>query len=187
MRSAAASPARPAACALQVRPGPRSAIPRAARARQTAYKEDQTTWSGRMPGFCQVRPRSSEPLPATHRGPPVSTRVRILSLVLLASLAARAPSTAAASSRVGHRGGSAWARYLLGSPLHGDGLRARGPEPASFNSFTGPIGFGAALIGSAPVGNGPSTLASRRRARTRSMSPTATTPTAPTPAGTRSR
>jgi YVTN family beta-propeller protein len=90
----------------------------------------------------------------------VSTRVRILSLVLITSLAALAAAARAAGAKdITPRGGSAWAQYLQATRLGaGSDAPSRSGDP-SFGVFSGPLGFGSALVGSAPVGNGPSTVA----------------------------
>jgi DNA-binding beta-propeller fold protein YncE len=90
----------------------------------------------------------------------VATRVRTLSLLLIATLAALAPGTAAAGKKVSHRGEGAWTSYLLAARLRqGPFVRVR-EESRFTDAFSGSLGFGSALLGSAPVGIGPSTLAS---------------------------
>jgi DNA-binding beta-propeller fold protein YncE len=84
----------------------------------------------------------------------VSNRVRILSLALITSLAVLAPTTGAAGAT---RTLGATPRWGY-SPLAAGG-RASARQPSSLGAFSGPLGFGSALIGSAPAGNGPSTVA----------------------------
>jgi DNA-binding beta-propeller fold protein YncE len=82
----------------------------------------------------------------------VPTRLRILSVVLVTvGFAALAPGGSAATTGVG-----------ASSPTGRDGPRDAAAEPAppfSFSGLVAPFGFGSALVGSAPVGDGPSLLA----------------------------
>jgi DNA-binding beta-propeller fold protein YncE len=92
----------------------------------------------------------------------VSTRIRNLSLVLLISLVAVAPAARSAGANTIKRGGeSGWARYIRDTRLRAGWNASSRPEQRSFSKFSGPVGFGfgSSLVGSAPVGNGPSTLA----------------------------
>jgi DNA-binding beta-propeller fold protein YncE len=102
--------------------------------------------------------------PFTNRslGVSVSTRIRNLSLVLLTSLVAHALAAGSAGANNIKRGGeSGWAQYVQDTRLRADWNASSRPEHRSFSEFSGPLGFGfgSALVGSAPVGNGPSTLA----------------------------
>lgn len=82
----------------------------------------------------------------------MSTPIR-LSLVLLTSLAALATASAATATPLRSRTESARARFLRdGAP----GLRR---ERAALARFGDPFASGSALVGSAPVGNGPGALA----------------------------
>ena len=91
----------------------------------------------------------------------MSTRTRNLSLVLLTSLVALAPGAGPAGANPTKRGGeSAWARYVQATRSRaGWNASSRPEQQRSFTQFSGPLGFGSSLVGSAPVGNGPSTLA----------------------------
>ena len=92
----------------------------------------------------------------------MSTRIRNLSLVLLTSLVALALAAGSAgATNIKPGGESGWARYVQDTRLRADWIASRRPEHRSFSEFSGPLGFGfgSALVGSAPVGNGPSTLA----------------------------
>jgi DNA-binding beta-propeller fold protein YncE len=103
----------------------------------------------------------------------VSTRVRILPLVLLTNLAMLAPAAGAASL---HRA-SAWAQYVHTARLRAGwdapsrsvavarkafspGLEGSGAlGPLTSGPSPAPFGFGSALLGSAPVRPGPSAVA----------------------------
>ena len=110
--------------------------------------------------------RSSLPRP---KEPPVSTRARLLPLAVLAALVALAPAAAAPAKPFKPRGAAilsapampfplvgAW-QQNVGAPLSRD--RRSWDAQASLDQLTTPFGFGSALVGSAPVGTGPSTLA----------------------------
>jgi DNA-binding beta-propeller fold protein YncE len=85
-----------------------------------------------------------------------STRGRILSLVLLVSLAVLVPAAGAALKQTRPRIRQSTRADRVYAPRPGDGVGWRGRGVAGFGLFGGPTGFGASLVGSAPVGNGPS-------------------------------
>jgi DNA-binding beta-propeller fold protein YncE len=87
----------------------------------------------------------------------VSTRVRILSLVMLTSVAALAPAAGAVAKQPGRE--TAWATYSFHATLRAHGVAPSTPQEPSFLPFSGQVGVGSALVGAAPVGNGPSTAA----------------------------
>ena len=101
----------------------------------------------------------------------MSNRVRIVSLLLAIGVAAVVPATGAVASKLMLRTESAWAHHLHATARRGDrsgafSLAGGDRVPArfaaaesSFDAFNSPFGFGSALAGSAPVGNGPSLLA----------------------------
>ena len=106
-----------------------------------------------------------------RRGAVVSTRIRILSLVLITSLAVVAAVTPATAGELGLRGESAWvhsrqaarlgdrrARVLLPTARHRTGAIPNRTSASRF-MFGDPFGFGSALVGEAPVGTDPSELA----------------------------
>ncbi len=94
----------------------------------------------------------------------MSTRTRNLSLVLLTSLAALAPAAGSAGANTIKGGGgvSRWTRNVHETRLPAGWNASSRPEQRSFSEFSRPLGFGfgSSLVASAPVGNGPSTLAS---------------------------
>ncbi|MGI8559475.1 MAG: YncE family protein [Solirubrobacteraceae bacterium] len=82
--------------------------------------------------------------------------------MLLASLVALAPAAGSAGANTIKRGAvSGRARYVQDTRLRAGWNASSRPEQRSFSGFSGPLGFGfgSSLVGSAPVGNGPSTLA----------------------------
>ncbi len=90
----------------------------------------------------------------------MSIRVRILTPALLISLAVLVPSAGATDRPTGSGGGSApTSGPLVPQGLGGDATPAGAPIRDSLDGFTGTFGFGAALVGSTPVGTGPSLLA----------------------------
>jgi DNA-binding beta-propeller fold protein YncE len=102
--------------------------------------------------------------PVTNQlpGAAVSTRIPILSLMLVVNLVVLAAATGAAGANNIKRGGEpGWAQYIHDTRMRADGNASSNPDQPSFNGFSGPLsfGFGSSLVGSAPVGNGPSTLA----------------------------
>jgi DNA-binding beta-propeller fold protein YncE len=89
----------------------------------------------------------------------MSMRVRISTLVLLVGLTALVPAAGAAHKQIARRDRwSVWAHRAYGPQLRDVFGRSprRMERSAAFGETTG---FGSALVGSAPVGNGPSTLA----------------------------
>ncbi len=88
----------------------------------------------------------------------MSTRVRILSIVLFATLAVLAAGATAAGKQIKPGGESARAQHVRATFVP-EGARARGGEKSPFGMLSGPVGFGSALVGSAPVGNGPAVAA----------------------------
>ncbi|MDQ2797003.1 MAG: hypothetical protein M3Y06_07555 [Actinomycetota bacterium] len=77
--------------------------------------------------------------------------------MLLASLVVLAPAAGSAGANTIKRGaGSGRAGYVQDTRLRAGWNALSRPEQ---RSFSGPLGFGSSLVGSAPVGNGPSTLA----------------------------
>jgi YVTN family beta-propeller protein len=98
----------------------------------------------------------------------VSTRVRILSLVLFANLGVLAAAAGGAGGRnVTPRGGSAWAQYLSAPSVRAAGLVVSGTlSPLGSGTFPAAFGFGSALLGSAPVRPGPSAVAVDRATNT---------------------
>ena len=88
----------------------------------------------------------------------LSNRVRIRLLVLVTMLTVLAPAAVAAGRTITPRGAPAWSSSLREPrlPAGRSGLEI----------FGGAIGFGSALVGSAPAGNGPSTLAINRDTHT---------------------
>ena len=119
-------------------------------------------------GECQVfarhDARSSGPVPNDRKGAVVSTRVRILPLVLLTTLAVLAAAALAAGRTITPRGAPAWSSSLREPRLPAQSWRTAGQS--GLEIFGEAIGFGSALVGSAPVGNGPSTLAINRDTHT---------------------
>jgi DNA-binding beta-propeller fold protein YncE len=92
----------------------------------------------------------------------VSTRIRNLSLVLLTGLVTLATSAGSAgASTIKPVGRSGSARYVQDTRLRASWDASSRPQQRSFSEFSGPLGFGfgSSLVGSAPVGNSPSTLA----------------------------
>ena len=87
----------------------------------------------------------------------MSTRVRILPLVLLTTLAVLAPDAVAAGRTITPRRAPAWSSSLREPRLPAQ--RWRTADQSSLEIFGEAIGFGSALVASAPTGNGPSTLA----------------------------
>ena len=102
-------------------------------------------------------------IPAAHqptpRGPAVSTRVRILSLLLVISIAVVAVAPAATGRRANPHRAHAWVRDVSGPLLRAELRRAGRPARISVGVFAPLSSFGSALVGSAPVGNGPSAVA----------------------------
>jgi YVTN family beta-propeller protein len=114
---------------------------------------------------CQVAARHTADHPPTHRsayegGSDVSTRIRI-TLALLTALVALAATTIATAKRSVASRRSATAHPTL-PQYHARGVR-RG---AVLSAFAGPFGFGSSLVGSAPVGIGPSSVAVNPQTRT---------------------
>jgi DNA-binding beta-propeller fold protein YncE len=104
-----------------------------------------------MPGFCQA-PRDDRAVKSIRRGLAVSKPIR-LSLALLTSLAAFATAPAAQARQLSPRTDSARAQFLR------DGAPGAWRERAALAPFGDSFGSGSALVGSAPVGNGPGALA----------------------------
>jgi DNA-binding beta-propeller fold protein YncE len=86
----------------------------------------------------------------------VARGVRILSLVLIVSLTVLVPAAGAARSQMSSRRQQArWVDHVH-APRPDAWVGWSGRLLQSFGAFGGPGGFGAALVGSAPVGDGPS-------------------------------
>jgi DNA-binding beta-propeller fold protein YncE len=89
----------------------------------------------------------------------VSTRVRILSLLLVISVAAMALATAATGRRANLHRAPARVHDVRGPLLRAELPGAGRPARIGAGVFAAPSSLGSALVGSAPVGNGPSTIA----------------------------
>ena len=88
----------------------------------------------------------------------MSTRAELLVLMLLAGLAVLSPAGRSSRPSSGGRGRKLAPRRRVCPATHSARQAARCER--SFLPFVGPSGFfGSSLVGSAPVGNGPSTLA----------------------------